>query len=58
MNSKYLHESLGQSIEPPRGERSRGEGLKGPWDLVKWKISVLECSTIRLKLSRRFERIL
>jgi len=58
MNPKYLHESLGRSIEPPRGERLRGGGLKGPWDLVKWKISVLECSTIRLKLSRRFERIL
>jgi len=58
MKPKYLHKYLGQSIEPPRGERLRGGGLKGPWDLLKWKISVLECSTIRPKLSKRFERIL
>ena len=58
MKPKYLHESLGRSIGPPRGERSRGGGLKGLWDLLKWNISVLECSMMRPKLSKSLERIL
>jgi len=40
------------------GERSREGGLKRPWDLLKWKILVLECSTVRPKLLRSMERIL
>ncbi|KAL9708626.1 hypothetical protein Ac2012v2_8342 [Leucoagaricus gongylophorus] len=30
MNPKYLHESLGRSMGPPRGERSKGGGLNTP----------------------------
>jgi len=58
MKPRYFHESLGQSIGPLIGERSREGGLKRPWDLLKWKISVLECLTIRPKLLRSLERIL
>jgi len=58
MNPRYLQESLGRSIGPPIGVRSRGGGLKGPWDLSKWKISVFECSIMRPKLFNRLERML
>ena len=44
------------SKEPLRGERSRG-GVKEPVVLEKWKISVLPCSTTRLKLFKREEII-
>jgi len=58
MKPKYLHNSLGLRIGPPRGERSRGGGLKGPWDLLKWNISVLECLIMRPKLFKSLERML
>jgi len=58
MKPKYLHDSLGLRNGSPRGERSRGGGLKGPWDLLKWNISVLECSIMRPKLSKSLERML
>jgi len=35
MKPKYFHELLGVRTEPPIGERSRGEGLKKPCDLLK-----------------------
>jgi len=35
MNPRYFHDSLGQRMGSPVGERLRGEGLKIPWDLVK-----------------------
>jgi len=45
MNLRYFHVLLGQKTLPPSGVRSRGGGLNAPCDLLKWKISVLECST-------------
>ena len=53
MNPRYFHELLGHKMDPPSGERSRGGGLKVPWDLLKWKISVLECSTTRPNFSSK-----
>ena len=34
-NPIYFQESLGQSMGPPRGVRSRGGGLNAPCDLLK-----------------------
>jgi len=58
MKPKYFQVSLGRKIGPPIGERSKGGGLKEPWDLLKWKTSVFECSMTRPKLSSNLERTL
>ena len=52
MNSKYFYESLGWRVGPPMVERSSGGGLKNPCDLLKWNISVFECSMIKPNSSR------
>ena len=58
MKPKYLNEFLDCKIGPPRSDKSRGEGLKALWFLLKWKTSVLECSIMSPKLSKRLERML
>jgi len=58
MKPRYFQVSLGLRILPSSEERSSGEGLKVPWNLLKWKISVLECSTTRPNFSRRLVRML
>ena len=58
MNPKYFQVSLGCKNRPPIGDKSRGGGLKGLWDLLKWKTSVFECSMTRPKLSSNLERTL
>ena len=55
---KYLNKFLGRKIGPPRSDKSRGEGLKAPWFLLKWKTSVLGCLITSPKLSKRLERML
>ena len=58
MKPKYFHEFLGRKIGPLRSDKSRGEGLKASWFLLKWKTSVLECSITSPNLSKRLERML
>jgi len=55
---KYFQESLGRKIGPLKSDKSRRGGLKVPWFLLKWKTSVLECSIMSPKLSKRLERML
>jgi len=55
MNPRYFQEFLGVRIGPPKGDRSRGGGLNGPYNLKKWNTLVFECSTMRPNLSRRLD---
>ena len=43
---------------PPSGVRLSGGGLNAPYNLLKWKFSVLECSTTRPNFLRRLVNIL
>jgi len=58
MKPRYLQVSFGMSEGLPIADRSRGGGLKMPWDLEKWKTSVFECSTRRPNLERSLEATL
>ena len=55
MKSKYFQIFLRYKIDLPMGERSKGEGLKAPYDLEKWKTSVFEYLVRRPNLGRRLE---
>jgi len=53
MKPRYFHEFLRARVSPPKDDRSRERGLKGPCDLEKWNTSVFECSTMSPNLSKR-----
>jgi len=58
INPKYFQVFLGCRIGSPRVERSRGGGLKTPFDLEKWNIFIFVYSTMSPNLFRRIEAIL
>jgi len=58
LKPRYLQVFFGMSEEPPIDDRSRGRGLKIPWDLEKWKTSVFEYFTRRPNLEKSLEAIL
>ena len=52
------HEFLEVRVGPPKGDRLREGGLKGPYNLEKWNTSVFEYSTTSPNLSKRLVIIL
>jgi len=51
MNPKYLHESLGRSVGPPRGERSRGgvERTMGSGEMENFSLGMFDNKTETVK---------
>ena len=58
MKPRYLHISLGISKRLPISNKLRGEELKTPYDLEKWKTFVFPCSNMRSKFYKREEIML